>query len=121
MIDGKPVTVIGEYAFAMALHLNSVSIPDSVTSIEKYAFASCIQLTGVSLPDALLSIGDHAFKGCRHLISITIPAAVTFIGKLGISVYSQASDTDAVLPAIIVTPGSYAEQYCIENDLPYKY
>ena len=38
VIDGRPVTSIGEFAFQFCGSLTSVTIPESVTSIGAYAF-----------------------------------------------------------------------------------
>ena len=57
MINGKPVTSIGDDAFQSGTLLTSVTIPSSVTSL-----------------------GESAFSGCRSLMSVTIPFSVTEIG-----------------------------------------
>lgn len=61
----------------------------TVTAIGDKAFSCCDALTSVTIPDGVTTIGDYVFAGC------------------------------AALKSISVTPGSYAEQYCIDNDLPY--
>lgn len=44
---GKPVTIIGEDAFADCSRLTNIVIPDSVTSIGNYAFSDCSSLKTV--------------------------------------------------------------------------
>ena len=80
-IDGKPVTSIGEYAFAYCSGLTSITIPNSVTSIGNYAFAGCPELTSITIPSSVTSIGNYAFGNCSGLTSITIPSSVTSIGN----------------------------------------
>ena len=80
-IDGKPVTSIGEYAFADCSGLTSITIPNSVISIGNYAFAGCSELTSITIPSSVTSIENYAFVGCSELTSITIPSNVTSIGN----------------------------------------
>ena len=79
-IDGKTVTMIGDYAFDRCGGLTSVTIPDSVTSIGELAFFNCDGLTSVTIPDSVTSIGGYAFAWCGGLTSVTIPDSVTSIG-----------------------------------------
>ena len=103
LIDGKPVVMIGDYAFNDS-HLTSIVLPDSVTTIGngtfttcadletvvlgnsvtiigKAAFALCGRLTAISLPDSLLNIEPAAFAYCLSLTSVIIPASVISIGN----------------------------------------
>ena len=80
-IDGKPVTSIGEYAFADCSGLTNITIPNSVISIGNYAFAGCSELTSITIPSSVTSIENYAFVGCSELTSITIPSNVTSIGN----------------------------------------
>ena len=58
---GKPVTEIGEWAFAYYSSLTEVTIPEGVTSIRAFAFRSCSSLTKAIIPEGVTSIGDSAF------------------------------------------------------------
>ena len=113
------VTSIGMSAFADCTGLTSVIIPDSVTSIGDGAFGECTSLTYVSIPDSVTCIEDYAFYRCYSLTSVTIPDSVTSIGDNAFSQWLFNSP----LPDIIltVTPGSYAESYCIQNGIAYTY
>ena len=80
--------------------------------IEDSAFNYCTALERVELPDGVVHVGRRAFFDCHSLKEAVIPASVGFIGQ---EAFGQCSP-DLV---IRVTPGSYAEEYCKENDLPY--
>lgn len=105
---------IGDYAFSWCKGLTSVVIPSSVTSIGGNAFYRCEGLTGVALPPNLASIGDDAFAYCQRLTSVVIPPSVTSIGK-------DAFKRNLGQATLLVTEGSYAEQYAIENEIPFQH
>ena len=71
--------------------IDRVIVEEGVTSIGNYAFAFCPGLTEITLPETVTSIGDSVFDGCENL------------------------------EAVYVEEGSYAEIYCIDNELPYVY
>ncbi len=79
-IEAKPVTVIGDSAFAYQSSLTSVTIPNGVTRINFSAFNRCWSLTEVIIPDSVTYIGNYAFQRCSELSSVTIPSSVTTIG-----------------------------------------
>lgn len=70
MIDGCPVTEIGDFSFFCCAALTSVSIPDGVTYIGHVAFRSCTGLT---------SIGTQSFCCCHGLKQVVIPESVACI------------------------------------------
>ena len=80
-IGNKPVTNIGDSAFAGSTGLTAVTIPTSVTSIGMRAFVGCRGLTTVTIPASVTSIGSSAFEFCSGLTAVTIPASVTSIGN----------------------------------------
>ena len=75
--NGKPVTSIGDDAFADCYKLTSVTIPDSITTIGSFAFYGCNNLREIELPEGVIDIGESAFEGCSSLTSVTIPTCVT--------------------------------------------
>ena len=67
MINGLPVTAIGDYAFGGS-NLISVTIPASVSVIGEYAFAYN-KLTNVTIPEGVTVIGDRAFSDNPLVVS----------------------------------------------------
>ena len=80
VIEGLPVTGIGNGAFLLCEGLTSITIPEGVTSIGDSAFGFCSSLTSITIPDGVTSIGEWAFGACSSLISIAIPVSIRSIG-----------------------------------------
>ncbi|MDP2892497.1 MAG: leucine-rich repeat domain-containing protein, partial [Bacillota bacterium] len=93
-IDGKPVTSIGDYAFAFCSSLTSITIPGSVTNIGGGAFAWCNSLTAINVDpsntayssaDGVLFNIDKTtliqYPGGKTGTEYTIPESVTSIGE----------------------------------------
>jgi hypothetical protein len=112
MIIPDSVTIIGDAAFTGCTSLTSITIPDNTTSIGIQAFALCISLTGITIPDGVTSIGDSAFWNCLSLTRITIPDSVTEIGFDAFAGHSE-------LLIIVGVPGSYAETYANQQNIPF--
>lgn len=70
ILQGLPVTRIGDYAFAY-VGVTNVTISSGVTSIGRWAFAYT-DLTSVTIPPNVNFIGDEAFRVCWNLNSITV-------------------------------------------------
>ena len=108
--EGKPVTVISEYAFYGCETLTSVTIPDSVTNIGDYAFSGCSNLKSVNILAPLTAISEGTFEGCTSLTSVTIPASVTSIGASAF-LYCERL-TEITIPETVASIGEAAFQYC---------
>lgn len=85
-IDGKPVKVIGWYAFNKKWtesneRLKEVRLPNTVTSIRGGAFRECVNLERIELPKKLKNIGEGAFARCKSLQEIELPETLTVISK----------------------------------------
>lgn len=101
MIDGLPVTAIGEYCFEKNTEIEKVTLADTVDFIGQNAFAGCSNLhevifsetlaeihadafseTGleqVTLPSSVELIDEGIFYGCPRLTSVFLPEKVTLI------------------------------------------
>ncbi len=99
--------------YPMTSKADTFEVPDGILSIDSGAFAGCSSLTTITLPDSVTNIGKGAFLECGSLISITLPDSVTNIGK---GAFLDCPDL-----TLTVTINSYAEQYCIDNNLRYQF
>ena len=73
VLDGYPVTKIGERAFEGNASLGAVVIPVGVLEIDWFAFYDCASLFEVSVPATVTKIGYAVFDGCKS-VSIACPA-----------------------------------------------
>jgi hypothetical protein len=122
MIEGKPVTRIGDYAFYGCVGLKSVSIPTSVTSIGTEAFYGCTGLSqSFNIPSGVTSIAGNIFAGCPNLSFISVaaenPNYRSFEGILcdraGTTVIAcPQAKTSAVMPQTATRIGSRAFYSC---------
>ena len=110
IIEGYPVTSIGEGAFYSCDILTSIVIPDSVISIGDEAFCFCRSLESIVIPDSVTSIGYQAFYDCSSLESIVIPDSVTSIGYQ--SFYFCDSLKSIVIPDSVTSIGEMAFSHC---------
>ena len=88
-IDGRAVTIIGQFAFQDNASLTEIDIPDSVIMIKSYAFKGCSGLKEILLPDGISSISGDAFSGCTSLAAITLPQK---LNSLGSTAFKECTD-----------------------------
>ena len=136
-IDGLPVTAItANFGLWNASSIRTLYIPGSIKAIPANYLQWGNDLTSLVLGEGVESIGDSAFMGssipsftlpstlktiganalsqCGNLTTLTVPASVTSIGN-GALVFTWGTSK----LVLTVTPGSYAETYCISNGLAY--
>ena len=70
--EGKPVTLIEDYAFEDCVNITEVIIPNSILSIDYDAFSGCSKLMRVVISSSVTSIGSNAFDRCVSLLSIEV-------------------------------------------------
>lgn len=103
--------VISNYQFSACRKLMEVNVPDTVTDIGSYAFESCKGLKKIVIPEGVKNIGRYAFSGCTGLTSIEIPSTVSIIEPTAFNECKNLVCT--------VREGSYAKEYCEENNIKY--
>ena len=74
------LTEIGRYAFAGAIGLTEVTIPENTQIIRDHVFADCTKLTQINLSEGLTTIYAYAFENCTSITSIHLPDSITTLG-----------------------------------------
>lgn len=130
------ISAIGNFAYSNCASLTEIAVPEGVSSIGNGAFYYCTNLADITIPDSVTKIGYEAFMECTSLTELVIPEGVTYIGRRAF--YRCKSLHSVVIPDSVISigsnaflncyavtlsvgQGSYAEEYAIENDIPYVY
>lgn len=67
--DGKPVTAVGNYAFA-SCSFTKLVLPDTIKTVGFNAFSDCDNLNAVVIGQSVTSIGFGAFADCYKLVEV---------------------------------------------------
>ena len=136
VVISNTVTSIGRYAFEDCTALKNITIPDGVTEIEDGAFEDCTALESIAIPNTVTTIGRLTFYNCKGLDNIIIPENVTEIGDYAF--YTCSNLERVTIPSSVKSigdrafaycsdnlkiygvPGSYAEQYANDNNIPFR-
>ena len=77
IVIGKDITSIGNYAFAYAYNVESVTFEEGsqLTRIGVLSFFYMMGVTEVDIPDTVNYIGSNAFGYCTKLTTVDMPTA----------------------------------------------
>lgn len=92
-----------------------LEFPAGIRKIETNAFSNCKSLEEVVFGEGLEEIQDSAFRYCKALKRVVLPASVTEIHR------SAFTLDDVKKTVFVVTPGSYAENFCTSYGLNIEY
>ena len=109
---GKDITEIGNYAFAYATNVKSITFEEG-SKLEKIGAAAFLYtyVTEVVIPESVTLIGNSAFAYCSKLVSVKLHSNVK-------TIYDKTFYKSTAL-TLIVEAGSYAENYAIINNVAY--
>ena len=92
--------------------INRVSFEEGIRAVPDHVFNECDSIEEVRIPSSVTEIGDSAFAYCDNLKIVEIPSSVNHIGRNAFKGCKNLT--------LSVRAGSYAEQYAIEEEVPYR-
>ena len=114
-LGGKPVTKIGESAFAYCKGMTSVNIPASVKTIGDGAFFNC---TGLADKNGFVIVRNVLYGYFGAAVDVAVPAGVTRIAGRAFNMRSammgNPSLVSVTLPASVTSIGTAAFYGCTE-------
>lgn len=85
------------------------TVPDGVEVIGEYCFEACVGMTKLVIPEGVARMEGYAFDYCEGLECISFPESMTQIDDQDLSTTG--------LQRAIAREGSYAYNWCMENNL----
>lgn len=105
ILDGHPVTAVGDDAFNEYYDLEEITLPEGIVSIGAAAFSHCDNLARITIPEGVVAIGEFAFGGCYSLKEITLPGSLVTIGD---GAFGDCSGLERMeIPEGVITIGNY--------------
>ena len=103
---------IGESAFEGCTGLKRMVLPKGTEEVSPSMFAGCLSMEYVVLPETIVRIGRDAFAGCSALTDVNLPESIEYI--------ETDAFTSCPLIEVTVEEGSYAHEWCKENNVAYR-
>lgn len=122
VIIEEGVTSVGTNAFYynVAIHPNTVDLPQTLKRIGACAFAGCL-LSTINIPESVEEIGESAFDGCKYLknVSISKDNKLVQIGEWAFSGCDKLSFNSLSFSESLRTIGNYAFISCPVGSLDF--
>ncbi|NLD51398.1 MAG: leucine-rich repeat domain-containing protein [Clostridiales bacterium] len=116
MVEGDPVTELGDGCFKDNDFIRTVNLPDGLKAIGDAAFENASALESISIPGSVRYIGDKAFAACTQMTTAIIQEGVERLGNLMFLGCERLADL--YLPASLL-PTDFLERYIDRNMLIY--
>ena len=107
--EGKPVSVIDNYALRGLSWVNSINIPSSIVEINDFAFQNTA-ITSIVIPGSVKSLGSNLFRDCKYLSSVYFPSGIKNIPEK--LFYNCDGLSEISIPSSVTSIGSKAFYNC---------
>ena len=111
-INGLPVTVIADSAFANKKYISSIEIPDSVITIGNHAFDGCTNLEVFELPSDIETLGRSIIANTK-VKAITIPASLKIAHHVNYYGNAFGAFLDSAIESVVFEDGIETIPTCI--------
>ena len=111
IVIGKDITTVGDYAFAYAHHVESVTFEEGskLERIGVLSFFYMLYTEEVVIPETVTFIGSNAFGYCSALVNVYIPQGITYI--------HSAAFRNSAKVNLNVADGSYAHKFAVNGEI----
>ena len=111
IVIGKDITSVGDYAFAYAHHVESVTFEEGskLERIGVLSFFYMLYTEEVVIPETVTYVGSNAFGYCSALVNVYIPQEITYI--------HTAAFRNSTKVNINVAEGSYSHKFAVNNGI----
>ena len=111
VVIGKDITSVGDYAFAYAHHVESVTFEEGskLERIGVLSFFYMLYVEEIVIPETVTYVGSNAFGYCKDLVNVYIPQGITFI--------HTAAFRNSTNVNINVAEGSYGHKFAVNNGI----
>ena len=109
IIDGLPVTWIGEKCFQDHDYIEKVVLPETMETIAYRSFYGCSKLKDINIPSSLTRINGWAFAHCGFE-QVELPDTLQYLDYGAF--YSNEDLVTVVLPATVDTIGENTFRMC---------
>lgn len=109
VVNGKPVTSLGESCFNCHSEIEQIVFPSSLVSIGAFAFTMCRRIHELIIPDSITEIGICSFRDCKGLRrgKIVLPSGLKTISQSLFS-FTYMDGVDLTLPRDLALIESHA-------------
>lgn len=118
-LDGYPVTMIVDTAFAGNTTVERIDLPDTIVALSSHCFEGCTALTYMDIPDGVTHLSGYEFANCSNLVSVDLPSNLNVLGGYAFSRCTKLSSIE--LPSTLTCIQNNAFEYCdslLEATLP---
>ena len=104
--------IVAPWAFAGAVNLMTVELPESLVQISEYGFAYCKNMQYIHIPDNVLQIGRYSFAYDWNLYSVSFNET-SKLPRISFGAFAYSGLTSFTVPSNVSTMAQKAFEGCV--------